>query len=174
MGADKSNKNPSRVFRLAGGWHVKPDREPVKSEIVGDSGIRYSYSDLRDRLLALFRELSIRRQLEVKQYHQDLLDFSRPTAILSDGCEGATATNATATNATLSGPREEISPRYKYKDITVAVPMEISLICALGKSKEYLNGVVTLRNTSMAALARDLLGVQAEFQRLGQIASDDA
>jgi hypothetical protein len=52
--------------------------------------------------------------------------------------------------------------------------MEISLICALGKSKEYLNGVVTQRNTSMAALARDLLGVQAEFQQLGQTTDDDA
>jgi hypothetical protein len=45
METDKSNKNPSRVFRLAGAWHVKPDRQPVKSEIVGESGIRYSYSE---------------------------------------------------------------------------------------------------------------------------------
>ena len=53
MEADKSNKNPSRVFRLAGGWHIKPDREPAKTEIVSDSGIRYSYGDLCDRLLDL-------------------------------------------------------------------------------------------------------------------------
>jgi hypothetical protein len=45
MEADKSNKNPSRVFGLAGAWHIKPDREPVKSEIVSDSGIRYSYTE---------------------------------------------------------------------------------------------------------------------------------
>ena len=38
MDADPSNKNPSRVFRLAGGWHIKPGREPVRSEIVQDSG----------------------------------------------------------------------------------------------------------------------------------------
>jgi hypothetical protein len=53
MGADPANKNPSRVFRLAGGWHVKPGREPVRTEIVQDSGIKYSYSQLRERLLEL-------------------------------------------------------------------------------------------------------------------------
>ncbi|MEG4458702.1 hypothetical protein [Microcoleus sp. N9_A1] len=37
MEADESNKNPSRVFRLAGAWHVKPDREPVKTEILHHS-----------------------------------------------------------------------------------------------------------------------------------------
>jgi hypothetical protein len=67
MEADKSNKNPSRVFRLAGAWHVKPDREPVKSEIVGESGIRYSYSDLRDRLLILYQEFLARKQRELEQ-----------------------------------------------------------------------------------------------------------
>jgi hypothetical protein len=33
---------------------------------------------------------------------------------------------------------------------------------------------ITQRNTSMAALARDLLGVQTEFQQLGQTTDDDA
>lgn len=53
MGADPSNKNPSRVFRLAGGWHIKPGREPQRTEIVQDSGVKYSYQVLRDRLLEL-------------------------------------------------------------------------------------------------------------------------
>ena len=53
--------------------------------------------------------------------------------------------------------------------------MPISLQCALGKpNKEFLNGVATLRNTSMATLARDLIGVQSEFSRLGQITNEDA
>jgi hypothetical protein len=87
MEADESNKNPSRVFRLAGAWHVKPERQPLKTEIVGESGIRYSYNDLRDRLLALYQELLIRRQLEFEQQQQNLLQFSTPippTAMASD------------------------------------------------------------------------------------------
>ena len=46
MGADPANKNPSRVFRQAGGWHCKPGREPQRTEIVQDSGIKYSYETL--------------------------------------------------------------------------------------------------------------------------------
>ncbi|WP_052672481.1 DUF3987 domain-containing protein [Aliterella atlantica] len=53
MGADPSNKNPSRVFRLAGGWHVKPGREPRRTEIVQESGQKYSYEQLKKRLLSL-------------------------------------------------------------------------------------------------------------------------
>ncbi len=53
MGADPANKNPSRVFRLAGGHHVKPGREPQRTEIVQDSGIKYSYELLLKRLLEL-------------------------------------------------------------------------------------------------------------------------
>lgn len=53
MGADPSNKNPSRVFRLAGGWHVKPGREPRRTEIVQESGQKYPYEQLRERLQSL-------------------------------------------------------------------------------------------------------------------------
>ncbi len=67
MEADESNKNPSRVFRLAGAWHVKPDREPVKTDFVEESGTRYSYSDLRDRLLILYQEFLARKQRELEQ-----------------------------------------------------------------------------------------------------------
>ena len=131
----------------------------------------------RDRLLAL--EMEIRRKLEIEQYHQNLLDFYNTTTTTPTSTPTLTPTTtgtgtATAT-ATLTLTIESASKqRIKYKDITVPVPMEISLICALGKSKEYLNRVVTQRNASMAALARDLLGVQAEFQQLGQTTDDDA
>src|SRR4028118_929501 len=53
MGADPSNKNPSRVFRLAGGWHVKPGREPRRTEIVQESGQKYPYEQLKERLQSL-------------------------------------------------------------------------------------------------------------------------
>ncbi len=142
MKADRSNKNPSRVFRLAGGWHVKPGREPAKTEIVGDSGIRYNFMDLQIRLV----ELAVATQT------------SRVENYLSDP-------TPTAPN---------ITQPLKYKDITVPVPRAISLECALGKSKAFLGGVTTLRNTSMATLARDLIGTAAEFLHLGQTTNGDA
>ena len=146
MKADKSNKNPSRVFRLAGGWHVKPDREPVKTEIVADSGIRYSYGELCSQLL-------------------NLIPTSTP--IFTPTPTPTPAKEPTSAPAPVQEPQ-------RYKDITVPVPRAISLDSALGKAKDFLGGVTTLRNTSMATLARDLIGTAAEFQHLGQTTNDDA
>jgi hypothetical protein len=50
MDADPANKNPSRVFRLAGGWHIKPGREPVQTQIAQDSGKKYSVEELLMKL----------------------------------------------------------------------------------------------------------------------------
>lgn len=137
MDADKSNKNPSRVFRLAGGWHIKPGREPVKSEILQESGIRYSYGELCDRLLALVQP-----------------DSDSESEIESE---------------------PEPEKKAKWSEIkvpvSIAVPLEIGLS---RKSREALGGVSNLRNTTMAALARDLLGTSAEFDALLQITGDEA
>lgn len=145
MGADKSNKNPSRVFRLAGSWHIKPGREPVKSEILQESGICYSYGELCDGLLALVQ----------------------PTESKPDESE------------TEMEPEPKKEPRWKQIKVPVvgnrgeaiAVPLEVGLS---RKSREALSGVSDLRNTTMAALARDLLGTAAEFDRIGQITDDRA
>ncbi len=44
--ADRSNKNPSRVMRLAGAWHVSPEGTS-QTKIVTESGKRYSFEELR-------------------------------------------------------------------------------------------------------------------------------
>ncbi|MEG3843851.1 virulence-associated E family protein [Microcoleus sp. herbarium14] len=144
MKADKSNKNPSRVFRLAGGWHVKPDREPAKTEIVGECEIKYSYSDLRDRLINLLPK------------------------------SAGTKTNQAAAKAISDSAALDFNSDLKYKEIKIPVPTAVPLTCALGKSEKSLSGVAILRNTSMFALAKDLIGVQGEFQRLGQTTHEDA
>ena len=143
MNADESNKNPSRVFRLAGGWHIKPDREPVKSEILQDSGIRYTYEDLCDRLLALAHP-------ESESESESELELELESEL-------------------------EPEKKAKWNKITVPVPIAVPLEIGLSrKSRQALGGVSNLRNTTMAALARDLLGTSAEFDRFGQITGDDA
>jgi hypothetical protein len=44
---DRQVKNPSRVMRLAGAWHIKPNREPIQTTIINETGKRYSYDELR-------------------------------------------------------------------------------------------------------------------------------
>ncbi|PSB52031.1 hypothetical protein C7B67_08455, partial [filamentous cyanobacterium Phorm 6] len=208
MKADKSNKNPSRVFRLAGGWHVKPDpdiTEPLstnrisaKTEIVGDSEIRYSYSDLRDRLKTLLLQTVIPTYTPTKVLTPTLMSAANPTLSESKTtssrmvnitppapAQQPTLTNTSTTLLAGIAPTPALTPvpaeqlirsdkALKYKDITVPVSMPISIECALGKSKEFLGGVATLRNTSMATLARDLIGVQSEFAQMGQTTNSDA
>ncbi len=49
--ADRSIKNPARVMRLAGAWHISIERsgKPVykQTRIISDSGQTYSYEELR-------------------------------------------------------------------------------------------------------------------------------
>ena len=44
---DRKLKNPSRVLRLAGAYHLKPGREPVQSQLIFNTGKSYIYEDLR-------------------------------------------------------------------------------------------------------------------------------
>ncbi|MBD2358134.1 DUF3987 domain-containing protein, partial [Tolypothrix sp. FACHB-123] len=49
--ADRSLKNPSRVMRLAGCWHFAANNIPnSQSQIILNSGKRYSYQDLRENI----------------------------------------------------------------------------------------------------------------------------
>lgn len=45
--SDQKLKNPSRVLRLAGAWHIKPGYEPIRCDIIHQSGKVYSYEELR-------------------------------------------------------------------------------------------------------------------------------
>jgi hypothetical protein len=45
--SDQKLKNPSRVLRLAGCWHVKPGCEPIRCDIIHQSERVYTYEELR-------------------------------------------------------------------------------------------------------------------------------
>jgi len=45
--ADRSLKNPNRVMRLAGAWHLTGDGTVNRSQIITSSGKRYSFEELR-------------------------------------------------------------------------------------------------------------------------------
>ena len=87
----------------------------------------------------------------------------------------------TTTDPTLSQPKLQAiasgtsDKPARYDSIELPVPMPVPLLCALAKTnKGFLQGVSTQRNTSMATLARDLIGTANDFARLGQTTSDDA
>ncbi len=48
--SDQSLKNPSRVMRLAGAYHIKPGSDPIQCQIIHQSSNRYSYEELRSHI----------------------------------------------------------------------------------------------------------------------------
>lgn len=145
MGADPSNKNPSRVFRLAGGWHVKPGREPVRTVLVQDSGKKYSYEEVRRELI----RLRPKRQPERKE-QQELERLPQLELSLDNS----------------------ITPAYqRYDDIQIPVSKSVPLeVCLSLESRTLLEEGVSEggRNTGGAKLARDLIGTANYLQSIGQ------
>lgn len=50
LDADRSLKNPSRVLRVAGGWHVKPGEAPIKCQILNPTDRKYSQAEIEGAL----------------------------------------------------------------------------------------------------------------------------
>jgi len=48
--SDRALKNPSRVMRLAGAYHIKPGHEPVRCDLIHSSSKCYSYQELRSAI----------------------------------------------------------------------------------------------------------------------------
>ncbi|OWY65854.1 DNA primase [cyanobacterium TDX16] len=51
-GSDPALKNPSRVMRLAGAYHIKPGCNPLRCDIIHSGDKRYSYEELRTAIPA--------------------------------------------------------------------------------------------------------------------------
>lgn len=109
MGADPANKNPSRLLRVAGGFHIKPGREPVRTEIVADSGRKYTPEQLVERL----REIKQRQQNQSEQ----------PTLLPQKSNLPQQLSN---------------QPLHRYEDITLPVPAAVPLEVCLSKDSRDL------------------------------------
>lgn len=145
MEADPSNKNPSRVFRLAGGWHVKPGREPRRTEIVQDSGKKYSYEQIRQELLRLQSGRQVDREQPVV-----LIELQKPKHSVGS----------------VLIPQEQ-----RYENIQIPVSPSVPLEICLSKHSRHLltdGASKGCRNTSGAKLARDLIGTANHLIALGQ------
>ncbi|PSB28837.1 DUF3987 domain-containing protein [Chlorogloea sp. CCALA 695] len=143
MGADPSNKNPSRVFRLAGGWHIKPGREPRRTEIVQASGQKYTCVQLKERLKALAKPAIAQKQNNIALpplLEPSLLTYQR---------------------------YEDIS-----LPVPQTVPIEVCL-AKESRSLLQSGCAQGGRNFGGAKLARDLIGTASYLQTIGQSLDGD-
>ena len=53
LNGDRTLKNPSRVLRLAGAWHVKKGEEPIQCELINVTGERFTLTQIEQALETL-------------------------------------------------------------------------------------------------------------------------
>jgi len=140
--SDQALKNPSRVMRLAGAYHIKPGCDPLRCDIIPNSGKRYNYSELRD-------------QIPVPQLEPVGKPLLSPLPQLEPKPKSFSAAFKSK----------------RFEDIQIPVPESIPLYYCLSKESRNLIDFGFSeggRNTGGAKLARDLLGTADYLQTIGQ------
>ncbi|MDJ0511308.1 MAG: DUF3987 domain-containing protein [Crocosphaera sp.] len=151
--ADRSIKNPARVMRLAGGWHISHDEDgnPIynQTKIISASAKTYGYEELR----AIIPEKKERLPIEeaVIESEKDFQDFN--------------ANNKTNI------------PRHP-EQISVPVPAPVPLLqCCRKEVREWIATGVPKgckRNDTAINVGLELIAVERYLQTIGQSYSDSA
>jgi hypothetical protein len=139
--SDPALKNPSRVLRLAGAFHIKPGHEPVRCNLIHSAGKCYSYQELRSAI-------------PVSQS-----TTPAPAITLSPS-------SVPQFQSDLVTPQAR-----RFEDISIPVRASVPLEACLAKeSRHLLNCGVGEgeRNAQGAKLVRDLIGTANYLQAIGQ------
>lgn len=137
-GSDQSLKNPSRVMRLAGAYHIKPGCPPVRCDIIHQSDKRYSLEELRAAIpvpLPIQPKLTAVPQVEARSHSDAAPQYQHYKNI--------------------EIPVSESVPLY----YCLSKESRMLLDSGVGEGG---------RNTNGAKLARDLIGTASYLQTIGQ------
>ncbi|CCQ57222.1 hypothetical protein CWATWH0005_199 [Crocosphaera watsonii WH 0005] len=152
---DRSIKNPARVMRMAGGWHIShdPDGNPIynQTKIISASAKTYNYEELREIIPQKEERLPI---VEAATYE-----------VRSDSCNKDDSSTQ--------------SSEIRHPDfITVPVPAPVPLLqCCRKEVRELVATGVPKgckRNDEAINVGLELIAVERYLQRLGQSYSDSA
>ncbi|TBR56817.1 hypothetical protein B4U84_27765 [Westiellopsis prolifica IICB1] len=143
-GADPAIKNPSRVMRLAGAWHIKPREKPQRCDIISQSGINYTYEKLRSSVPLSQNPELIQRE---------------PKAVQS---------------AAQTFAQEQQYIRYEDISVPVSVPVPLEVcLCKESRTLLNFGVNEGGRNNNGAKLARDLIGAANYLIKIGQLFDGD-
>lgn len=145
--ADRAIKNPARVMRLAGAWHISFDTAGnqvyQQSVILSDSGKKYSYEDLRKAIPKQEKE---------------------PQLILSESTQPSTSHSVS-----------EKLPRHP-EEIKIPVPQPVPLIeCCRKQVRDWIATGVPQgsgRNNIALEVALELIGVERHLLDSNQTYTD--
>ena len=156
--ADRSIKNPSRVMRLAGGWHISINGEgnPVyqQTQIISDSGKKYSYEELR----AIVPERMENSELRIE-------NDTTPTISQKQDSSGT------------ESQRPQLLPKHP-DEIQIPVPQPVPLLeCCRKEVREWVKTGVPQgqkRNDIAINVGLELVAVERYLQKIGQAFTDTA
>nr|WP_198648327.1 hypothetical protein [Cyanothece sp. BG0011] len=151
---DRSIKNPARVMRLAGGWHISYDENgnPIynQTKIISASAKTYSFEELRELIPKQKERLPL---VEVATESNDFVN------------------NVSDNLSTSSLPRHP-------EQISVPVPAPVPLLqCCRKEVREWVATGVPKgckRNDTAINVGLELIAVERHLQTIGQSYSDSA
>ncbi len=164
--ADPSIKNPARVMRLAGGWHISHKEgqlEYNQSQLISDPGTKYSYETLRSMI----------------PHQQKEATAEGSDAFLPDLKSGRVATiNLTEALTPYSGlPKQQPLPHHPdLIQVPVSAPVPL-LECCRKEVRDQVNFGVPKgsgRNDAAIAIGLELISVERYLQSINQPLSQSA
>ncbi|NJO93135.1 MAG: hypothetical protein HC820_00005 [Hydrococcus sp. RM1_1_31] len=160
-GSDPTLKNPSRVMRLAGAWHVFQGVEPIQCDTITTSAVETKKND--PEVLQSLIQIAKSDTDEVGSLFQkgDNLSFNRQGLSLATSAGGCLSCQQTVRN---------------YEEIQIPVPASVPLECCLAKESRRLlecGEGAGGRNSGGAKLSRDLIGTYNYLISIGQSVDGD-
>ncbi len=174
---DRSIKNPARVMRLAGAWHISHDQQgnPVynQSKIIAASGAVYSFEELR----GIIPEQENERLPLIS--HQLFFDnqFASDTSNNENSHSSSSSTSYQQEPALVTDDCSLVTVRHP-DEIQVPVQASVPLLsCCRKEVREWVGTGVQKgngRNDTAINVALELIAVERYLQSIGQSFSDSA
>ena len=173
--ADRSIKNPARVMRLAGAWHISINElgQPIytQSRIVSSSGHKYTYEQLRTIIPSSEQGLEDRVSGVGINFSRTPNTYTRARGLKHLSYRSASL-NPVAQSPLRAPARSALNQLPRHPDqIPIPTAASIPLEQCLAKESRWLleHGVGQGgRNSGGAKLARDLIGTHQYLLTIGQ------
>ncbi len=179
---DRSIKNPSRVMRLAGCWHISHDEDgnPIynQSKIISCSEKTYTYEELREIIPSQEKEqqqtFTSTATSQSSAPNTEKQSSSTKTSTKGDSSQGKQDEGSTKGRNAKADAKLPRHPDHITVPVSASVPL---LQCCRKEVREWVATGVPKgcqRNDTSINVGLELIGVERYLQTIGQSYSDSA
>jgi hypothetical protein len=179
---DRSIKNPARVMRLAGAWHISHDEDgnPIynQTKIISCSGKTYTYEELREIIPSQEKEqqqtFTSTATSQSSAPNTENQSSSTKTSTKGDSAQGKQGEGSTKDRNAKADAKLPRHPDHITVPVSTSVPL---LQCCRKEVREWVATGVPKgcqRNDTSINVGLELIGVERYLQTIGQSYSDSA